>query len=84
MDKRILTIPTSLLLTGAVWPVITMAEDAAIDRNQDGYISAAEAQVDAKLAETFTELDVNGDGLLDKTELTPTEPQAEDEPEDDN
>ena len=73
MKKRLLAIPTSLLLTGAVWPVVTGAEDVdsadSLDRNQDGYISMAEAEADAALARNFTRLDTNGDGLLDKKEL---------------
>ncbi len=73
MKKRLLAIPTSLLLTGAVWPVVTMAEETdvtkSLDRNQDGYISVAEADADAFLAGQFAKLDTNGDGLLDKEEL---------------
>lgn len=73
MKKRLLAIPTSLLLTGAVWPVVTMAEEAdvaqSLDRNQDGYISIAEADADAYLADHYAKLDANGDGLLDKEEL---------------
>ncbi len=73
MKKRLLVIPTSLLLTGAVWPVVTMAEEAdvtqSLDRNQDGYISVAEADADAFLADQFAKLDTNGDGLLDRKEL---------------
>ncbi len=73
MKKRLLAIPTSLLLTGAVWPVVSMAGEAdmakSLDRNQDGYISIAEADADAYLADQFAKLDVNGDGLLDKQEL---------------
>ncbi|MFK8028675.1 MAG: hypothetical protein AB8G18_00405 [Gammaproteobacteria bacterium] len=73
MKKRLLTIPTSLLLTGAVWPVVTMAEEAdsarSLDRNQDGFISLAEADADVYLADQFAILDVNGDGLLDPKEL---------------
>lgn len=73
MKKRILAIPTSLLLTGAVWPVVTSAEEAdsarSLDRNQDGYISIAEADADAYLADQFARLDANGDGRLDRKEL---------------
>ena len=73
MKKRLLAIPTSLLLTGAVWPVVTMADEAdqvqSLDRNQDGYVSIAEADADAYLANKFAQLDANGDGLLDRKEL---------------
>ncbi|MEM7082541.1 MAG: hypothetical protein AAF465_07380 [Pseudomonadota bacterium] len=72
MKKQFLTIPTSLLLTGAVWPVVTTAGEAdttPLDRNQDGLISIAEADADAYLAEHFAALDTNGDGQLDKKEL---------------
>jgi len=84
MNKRLLSIPAILLVVGTAGPVVSMAEDSSIDRNQDGYISAAEAEVDASLAEKFAELDVNGDGLLDKEELHNPQPQADDVPQDNN
>ncbi len=85
MNKKLLTIPTSLLLTGAVWPVVTMAEDTeaakGLDRNQDGYISVSEAEADAYLSDQFAHLDVNGDGLLDKDEMAVEVDHAEKSPE---
>ena len=85
MKKRLAAIPTSLLLTGAVWPVVTAAEEVesaeSLDRNQDGYLSVAEAGEDSGPVENFARLDAKGDGPLDKNE--PASKRAADENSDD-
>ena len=74
MKKKILAIPTGLFLTGALWPVVSAAGDAdkfaKLDRNQDGFVSLAEAGADVRLADQFANLDTDGDGQLSKAELS--------------
>jgi len=40
----------------------------SLDANKDGRISMPEASADAKLVETFSAADKNGDGYLDSSE----------------
>jgi hypothetical protein len=40
----------------------------SLDTNKDGRISLPEASADAKLVETFSTTDKNGDGYLDNSE----------------
>ncbi|MFK8014819.1 MAG: EF-hand domain-containing protein [Gammaproteobacteria bacterium] len=72
MKRKSLTIPTGLLLTGAIWPVVSHAEPAdtfaTLDQNRDGYLSVAEAGNEYGLLEKFSELDKNADGQLSKEE----------------
>ena len=74
MKRKLLTVPTSLLLTGALWPVVNAAGDddsfARLDRNKDGFVSLAEAGKDVLLADQFANLDTDGDGQLSKAELS--------------
>ena len=80
MNKKLLTIPTSLLLTGALWPVVTSAAEtddfSSLDRNQDGRISLAEAGANVELADHFANLDTDGNGQLSKAELDGVRRQA--------
>jgi hypothetical protein len=41
---------------------------AKLDKNNDGYISKAEAAGDAKLAKDFAKFDLNNDGKLNRAE----------------
>ena len=71
MRRKISSVPTSLLLTGAFWPVVATATDdefAELDRNEDGYLSVAEAGKKSGLMERFTQLDTDADGQLSKEE----------------
>jgi len=43
---------------------------ASLDANQDGRISMPEASADAKLVESFSMADKNGDGYLDASEFS--------------
>ena len=72
MRRKLSTVPTSLLLTGAFWPVVATAADdefAKLDRNQDGYLSVAEAGAKSGLMESFTRLDADADGQLSEEEF---------------
>ncbi len=71
MRRKIATVPTSLLLTGAFWPVVAQTTDdefARLDRNEDGYLSVAEAGAKSGLLESFTLLDTDADGQLSEEE----------------
>jgi Ca2+-binding EF-hand superfamily protein len=49
----------------------TRSEDstfAKLDKNKDGYISKAEAKVDAALTKDFDKFDLNHDGKLNRAE----------------
>ncbi len=50
-------------------PLARAASAAGLDTNQDGVVSLAEAEYDAKLKLDFKSMDVNEDGRLDSTEL---------------
>ena len=53
----------------ALPPAGRAAEAAGLDSNQDGVVSLAEAEYDAKLKLEFKSLDTNDDGRLDATEV---------------
>ena len=48
----------------------------ALDANKDGRISMPEASADAKLVESFSTADKNGDGYLDSAEYESASRQA--------
>lgn len=73
MKASKLALPTGLLLTGAIWPVVSaQAGDAegfaALDKNADGYVTLAEAEAEASMLEKFASLDANGDGAVSEVE----------------
>lgn len=81
MKRKSLQLSTSLLLTGAVWPVIAASpvSDAfeRLDVNADGYLSVSEAGNHSGLLEKFSAIDTDADGQISKGEWSEAHQKGE-------
>ncbi len=72
MKRKSLQLSTSLLLTGAVWPVVAASSVSEsfdrLDANADGYISVSEAGNHSGLLDKFSAIDTDADGQISKGE----------------
>jgi hypothetical protein len=57
------------LTLSAVATGVAAQDAAALDTNQDGVLSLAEAEYDGRLKLEFSTLDANADGRLDRSEI---------------
>ncbi|MFK7886511.1 MAG: hypothetical protein AB8G16_06545 [Gammaproteobacteria bacterium] len=81
MKRKTLQLSTSLLLTGAVWPVIAASpvSDAfeRLDVNADGYLSVSEAANHTGLLDKFSAVDTDADGQISKGEWSEAHKRSE-------